>query len=169
MKAGPPPEELREQKPKTATKATAKRPTAPRRNLEQELGQMLVMTNLFAAPFIGNDALDDAEILVLARGMNEQAQKSPRFRRLIEGALGATGASGLIGVVVIIAARRAARHNMIEPAWDQRLEAMLRLQLMDIDPTDPSALAAAAAVAAAMTEPPNAPESNGAGASQPAQ
>lgn len=153
--AGPPPEDLKEKprpQPKPAAKPAAK-PAPKRRNLEAELGQMLVMANLMAAPFLGPDAMDDAEILVLARAMNDQANKSPRFRKIVEGALTASGSGGLLGVVVIIGGRRLARHRVIEPIWDQRLEAMLRLQLMDLDPTDPAAMeAAAAALAASMME-----------------
>lgn len=153
MKAGPPPEDLKASKAEKPKPQAPPRKSTPKRNLENGLAQMLVMANLMATPFLGSDAMDDAEILVLARAMNDQANKSPRFRKIVEGALTASGAGGLLGVVVIIGGRRLARHRVIEPAWDQRLEAMLRLQLMDLDPTDPAAMeAAATALAATMME-----------------
>ncbi len=147
----------------------APRPSTKAKNLEPEIAQMLVISNLMAAPFLGNDTMDDAEIMVLARSMNEQAQKSPRFRKVVEGALTATGASGLIGVVVIITGRRLARHRVIEPSWDQKLGAMLRLQLMDLDPEDPEAMAAAAQMLAReMMETPSEPRPESTNGATPA-
>lgn len=153
-KAGPPPDDL-EQKPKTGARPkTADDPlkpkTPPKRSLANDIGQALIVANIMAAPFLGSDALDDAEILALAKGMDEQAKRSPRFRRMIEGALAVSGAGGLIGVVALIAGRRLARHRAIDPAWDQRLEAMLRLQNTGVDPGNPEQMEAAAEAVAAM-------------------
>lgn len=151
MQAGPPPDDLLEPKPK----ASAKRPTSSRptstRSLEREIGEALVVANIFASPFLREDALDDAEIFALAKAMNEQAKKSARFRRLVEGALNVTGAGGLIGVIAMIAGRRFARHGVIPPVWDLQLGMMLRIQAGQISPEDSAAMEAAMAMMAEQT------------------
>jgi hypothetical protein len=86
-----------------------------RRNLETEIGAFLVQVNMviLLVPPLRGDALDATEIMALAQGINEQAKRSPRFRRMVETALSVTGAGGLPVTIGIIATRRAARHGLV--------------------------------------------------------
>lgn len=64
------------------------------------------------------DELDDGEIDLLAKSLDAQCQRSPRFRKQIERILGVGAAGGLLGVIAMIGIRRAARHGILPPAID---------------------------------------------------
>lgn len=105
---------VKETRKSTTRKRTTKRVST--RSLETEIGAFLVNVNLIilVTPWRG-DALDETEIMALARGIDEQAKRSPRFRRMVEYALGAQGMGGLPITVGIIIGRRAARHGIVPP------------------------------------------------------
>lgn len=72
------------------------------------------------------DELDEYEIANLAKTIDAQCQRSPRFKRYVEMVLGAGAGGGIIAILGIIAARRAARHGLIDPSLDPKLGAMLQ-------------------------------------------
>ncbi len=61
------------------------------------------------------------EIDLLATSLDDQARKSPKFRKALEGALTASGSAGLISIVAMIGARRASRHGMLPAEIDREL------------------------------------------------
>lgn len=89
------------------------------------------------------DELDDAEIMQLAVALDRQCQRSPRFRRYVELVLSGVSGGGILGIVAMIAARRAARHGIIDPSYDARLGAMLTGDISALasitPPPDPNA------------------------------
>lgn len=107
---------------KTGRPAGAKTsPQAPsRRSLETQIGGTIFIANTFvtAIPALRADALDAAEITALAKAIDLQCRTSPRFRKYVEAALSGGSGMGLLGVCVMIGARRAARHGIIEPGMD---------------------------------------------------
>lgn len=72
------------------------------------------------------DELDEMEIAHLAKSIDAQCQRSPRFKRYIETFLGAAAGGGILAVVGIIAARRAARHGIIDASLDPKLGGILQ-------------------------------------------
>ena len=140
MQKGPPPDEIRDAK---ASAPRPKPPTPRKKSLETEIGALLISANLMASPFIKNDMLDELEIMALAHAVDEQAQRSPRFRKMVIRAIETAGGANLFTIVLIIAGRRAARHGVIDPSWDNTLRGFLAVSKMDIDMTDPDAAAAA--------------------------
>jgi hypothetical protein len=98
------------------------------RNLKKEIGGTLTLMNMgfqIAAP---RDALDPIEIEALALAIDEECKKSPTFRKYVEFATrAATGGGSLLGVVAIIGARRAARHGVIPPMFDDQLGSLLAM------------------------------------------
>ena len=91
-------------------------PQAPsRRSLETQIGGLLFVANTFvmAIPPLRADALDTVELTALAKAIDLQCRTSPRFRKYVEAALSSGSGAGLVGVILMIAARRAARHNLI--------------------------------------------------------
>lgn len=94
--------------------ARTSRSKAPRRSLETDIGAMLVRLNMFLliTPF-ARDALDEFEIMALAKDINAQAMKSDRFYRMVEAALNTTSGGGLPVTAAIIVGRRFARHNAL--------------------------------------------------------
>lgn len=96
-----------ERKPRAGSKAS-------RRSLETEIGAMLIRLNMFVliTPF-ARDALDEHEIMALAKDINEQAQRSARFYRMVEIALNGTAGGGLPLTLGIVIGRRLARHNAL--------------------------------------------------------
>jgi len=147
----------KEPKPKTKT-PTAKRPAGT--SLQNDIAGLLVYANIMLAPVLKGDVMDDTEILALAKAVDEQARKSPRFRKAIDRALVAVGGTGLIGVCVVIAARRASRHGVISADWDEKLG--LALMVGQMSPSEQTKFMEQqmAAMAAAMA---TAEASNGAG------
>lgn len=117
--------------PKPKVKEPRKRaPSATKRSIEQDIASLLVYANLMLAPVLKSDVMDDVEILALAKAIDDQAKKSPRFRAAIDRMLTAVGGTGLIGVAIIIIARRASRHGLMSPDWDQKLGIMLAVGQM---------------------------------------
>jgi hypothetical protein len=96
-----------------------------------------------ASPFIKGDMLDELEVTSLAHALDEQAQRSPRFRKMLVRAIETAGGASLFTIVIIIAGRRAARHGVIDPSWDDTLRGFLAVSKMDVDLSDPDAAAAA--------------------------
>lgn len=86
---------------------------------------MTINLVLVMIPPLRQDQMDMVEIEALADALDEQARKSPKFRKALEGALAAGSGAGLIGIIAIIAGRRAARHGMIPSEADQMLGNML--------------------------------------------
>lgn len=72
------------------------------------------------------DELDELEIMHLAKSLDAQCQRSPRFKRYVETFLGAAAGGGILAIVGIIAARRVARHGIIDPSLDPKLGAILQ-------------------------------------------
>ena len=93
--------------------AVTRRPRA-RKTLEPQIGAMLMTFNFafMVIPPIRNDALDEAEIVALAKAIDQQAQSSPTFHKYLKTMLDATSGGQLVSVVAIIAARRLARHEI---------------------------------------------------------
>jgi len=125
FKPGPTQDAVRETAPKRGPQKAAPRPSS--RSLKSEIASTLMTINLVLVmiPPLRQDQMDMVEIEALADALDEQARKSPRFRKALEGALAAGSGAGLIGVVAIIGARRAARHGMIPAEADQMLGNML--------------------------------------------
>jgi len=100
------------------------------RSLESQIAATLMAFNLglMLIPPLQRDALDEIEIHALAKALDQQARTSPRFRKMIEGALAVTSGGQLMGVCVIIGARRAARHGMLPAEADSMFGAMLAAQ-----------------------------------------
>jgi len=71
------------------------------------------------------DELDEMEIAQLAKAIDAQAQRSPRFKKYVEMVLGVGAGAGILAIVGIIGARRAARHGLIDPSLDAKLGGML--------------------------------------------
>lgn len=88
--------------------------SAPRsgRSLENQIGGMLILVNapLQLIPLLQRDALDPVEIKALAKAVDQECQRSPKFRKYVESALKVQGASSLLAVVSLIGARRVVRH-----------------------------------------------------------
>lgn len=71
------------------------------------------------------DELDEMEIAHLAKAIDAQAMRSPRFKKYVETVLGIGAGAGIIAILGIIAGRRAARHGIIDPSLDPKLGSML--------------------------------------------
>jgi hypothetical protein len=91
--------------------------------------------NLFLAPVLRADMMDEIEITALAKAIDDQARKSPRFRRMVEAAISTAGGASLLTVVAMIAGRRMARHGMIDKQWDENLKGFLMVASIDVDPS----------------------------------
>lgn len=78
------------------------------------------------------DELDEMEIAQLAKAIDAQAQRSPRFKKYVETVLGLGAGFGILSIVGIIVARRAARHNLIDPSLDAKLGGMLNGDLSSL-------------------------------------
>lgn len=110
-----------------------------RRSLEPQIAATLMAMNLavMVIPPVSRDALDEVEITALARALDAQAKQSPRFRRMLEGALAVTSGGQLLGVCMIIGARRAARHGVVPADMDRQLGNMLAMGLAKNPPQPP--------------------------------
>lgn len=84
------------------------------------------------------DELDTMEIAHLAKALDAQCQRSPRFKRYVEMVLGVGAGGGIIAIVGIIAARRAARHGIIDPSLDATFGTMLNGDLSALSSFVPS-------------------------------
>src|SRR4051812_32399852 len=90
-------------------------------SLETEIGALLVMVNmpLQLVPALQRDALDHIEIQALAKGINQECQVNPRFRKYVEQLLRVQGGTSLLAIVGMIAARRVVRHDIIPNIPDE--------------------------------------------------
>ena len=125
---GPAPEP--EKKPKKPTPRKPASGGGGARSIEQDIAAILVYSNLMLAPVLKGDALDEVEIMALARSIDRQAKNSPRFRAAVDKMLTAMGGTGLLGVSLMIVGRRAARHGMIAREWDLNLGIALQVSQM---------------------------------------
>lgn len=116
-------------KPKEEKKATTRRPPQ-QRGMTNDIAALLIQANLMLAPVLKDDVMDDVEILALAKAVDDQAKKSPRFRKALMRMVEMSGGSGLLSITLIIVGRRAARHGMIAPDWDHKLGAYLAFSQM---------------------------------------
>jgi hypothetical protein len=107
-------------------------------SLEKQIGAQLTMLNfvVMLVPPIRQDALDEAEIVALARAIDQQCQASPRFRKYVELALATGGGSQLIMVVGMIGARRLSRHGILPETLDPAIGTMLASQ-NNVKPSTP--------------------------------
>jgi hypothetical protein len=125
-------------KPGPTQEAIGPKETAPKRgpgrppgssskSLKSEIASTLMSINLvlIMIPPLRRDQMDMVEIEALADALDDQARKSPRFRKALEGALGVGSGAGLIGIVTIIIGRRAARHGIAPEEMDQMLGNLL--------------------------------------------
>lgn len=71
------------------------------------------------------DTLDEVEITQLAKALDTQCQRSPRFRRQVERILGASAGGQIFTVLGMIAVRRASRHGIAPAMLDPMIGAML--------------------------------------------
>ena len=86
-----------------------------RGSLEKEIGGLIVMVNLpfQMVPALQKNALDQIEVSALAKGIDQQCQTSPTFRKYVEQALKVQGGTSLLAVVLMIAARRVVRNDLL--------------------------------------------------------
>ena len=112
-----------------------------RKSLKTEIGGTLALLNMgIAMTPVRDDALDAVEIEALANGLNEEAQRSPQFRKYLEYVIGVTGAGGsLLPVIGMIAGRRAARHGYLPREFDTLLGSVLAMSTTEKIPDVPAA------------------------------
>lgn len=126
----PDPDRAPKREAKTSGDSSAKR-TRRSAKLETRIGAFLMTTNtvLLQIPAIRADALDTAELTLLAQGIADECNRHPAFRRYVEAMLNVGASGGLVMTVAIIAGRRAARHNLIPtgvlPIPNEALDGML--------------------------------------------
>lgn len=138
---------LRPAKPDAGPKPERKAPTMSRAKLEQELGGLLTGINLglMMIPPLAADQLTEAEIVILSRGLVDQAERSARFKGWLVAAVRSGGGFSLFAAVGLIAGRRAVRHGILPgvPAEiELRAELDLRLAAAEEMIADPKAAAA---------------------------
>lgn len=115
-------------KPQTST---GSRQYAPRRggaSLETQIGALLFMVNTPLLMVLPKDALDSVEIAALASAINDECQRSARFRKIVEQAIAVQGGTSLILVLGAIAGRRVLRHNIVtvpDPLSNEQVDALL--------------------------------------------
>jgi hypothetical protein len=112
----PPPSDRAPERPKAQPrkrKGTTTRRTGP--SFESRVGAFLFQTNTVVQqiPFTQADALDSAELTLLTKGIVDECNRHPTFKRYVETALDASSSGGLILTLVIIMSRRVVRHNLI--------------------------------------------------------
>jgi hypothetical protein len=158
-----PPERAPKREPKGRAPRAAKAPTSTVR-LEVRIGAFLVQTNtmLLQIPAVRADALDTAELTLLAKGIADECARHATFRKYVEAMLDVSASGGLLVTVAIIAGRRAARHNVIPagvlPFPNEALDGMLgQLAAMAAD-SDSTVARQARAMPPAMS-----PDQNGKG------
>lgn len=103
---------------RAATGGTPNRTRAAKEtSLEKQVAGTLMLLNLplQMIPPLQKDALDPAEITVLAKAIDAQAQISPPFRKYLKMVLGGAGSANLLAVVAMIVTRRLARHGYLGP------------------------------------------------------
>lgn len=90
------------------------RRSSTRASLETQIGAFLVTINAPLMLFAAKDALDHVEIEALAHAIDQECQRSARFRKYVEQALAVQGGTSLVLVVAAIAGRRVIRHDLVE-------------------------------------------------------
>lgn len=71
------------------------------------------------------DELDPGEIELLSKGLDAQAQRSPRFRRQIERILGVSSGGQIVTALSLILTRRASRHGLAPAMLDPMIGAII--------------------------------------------
>lgn len=127
---GPVPSSERKSTRPRSTSSGGSKKSSSRASMERDIAAVLIQANLMLAPVLKDDVMDDVEILALAKAVDDQAKRSPRFRAAVQRMLTFSGGTGLFTVTLIIVARRAARHGYISPDYDTRLGAYLALTQM---------------------------------------
>lgn len=86
-----------------------------RAKLETELGGLLVGINLAVVmvPPLAADVLSDSEIVLLSRGLCDQAERSPRFKGWLVSLVKSQSSLGLLIALPLIIGRRAIRHGLM--------------------------------------------------------
>lgn len=108
----------------------------PRKSLQKEIEGLLAVLNAVIRPLAPRDALDSVEVAALAKSLDEQAKRSPRFRRGLEALLATTGGTSLGVVIGIIIGRRAARHNLFGvPRYVDDIGGSV-IQMMNVSPSE---------------------------------
>jgi len=117
----------------------------PTKSLEPQIGSLLTFINLIvmSLPPVQKDAMDQYEIVALAKALDQQAKASPRFRKYLEGLLGAGAGAGLLGVIMMIGMRRASRHGLMPNEMDALLGSLIQ-GASSVTPTGAPASAAGA-------------------------
>lgn len=116
----------------TNTGGYTKGPRGPR-SLENQIGAMLFTFNIPLSMFLPRDALGAEEVQALAHAIDQECQRSPRFKKYVENALKVQGGTSLALVVAAIIGRRVVRHNLIEvpqPIGNDGADAMLGSVIM---------------------------------------
>lgn len=104
------------------------RARASKGSLETQIGAFLLTVNAPFMMFASTDALDVVEIQALAHAINEECNRSARFRKMVEQALSVQGGTSLVLIVAAIAGRRVVRHNLVtvpEPVGNDKADALL--------------------------------------------
>lgn len=107
---------------------TGSRPRTRGGSLETQIGAMILTINAPFMLFASSDALDRVEIEALAHAIDQECQRSARFRKYVEQALQVQGGTSLVLVLGAIVGRRVVRHNLIEvpePIGNDRADAAL--------------------------------------------
>lgn len=114
FKPGPAQDAIETPPKRNAPKAAPSSRTSSK-SLKAEISGLLMTINLalMMIPPLSKDQMDMVEIEALADALDDQARRSPRFRKAIESALAMGSGGTLLGVVAIMGARRAARHGLI--------------------------------------------------------
>jgi hypothetical protein len=89
------------------------RRTGSRGSLRTQIGGMLQLVNMPIQIISPKNALDAVEIDALAKSLDEECQRSARFRKYMEQMLAVQGGTSLILVVGAIAGRRVVRNNLV--------------------------------------------------------
>jgi hypothetical protein len=121
--------------------------TSRTRSLEAQIGGTLALFNLvfaFAPEPWQSDAMDEQEIVALAKSLDAAAKQNATMHKYLSSVLVEGGAMvDLVLVAGVIAGRRFARHGVIDAAFDDRLAVFLALKLGV--PVDAGSQAASAA------------------------
>lgn len=122
---------------RTPAKRPAARPRAPKSLYPELAATLSVVNTIFAMSPLGSkfdpetmqikqgDELDESEITLLAKSLDAQCQRSPRFRKQVERVLGVGAGGQIIAVLGMIGARRMSRHGVLPPMIDPMIGAMI--------------------------------------------
>jgi len=116
-----------------------------RAKIREGLDQLVAMVNTLLIVVAPYDALQPKEAAVLVNALDEQAEKSPRFRRGVEALLTVTSGGSLGLVVGLIVGRRLARRRVFGPTFSPLIDAtaMGVIESMDVKPSEASEAMAA--------------------------